>query len=171
MSRALVLVPLLAALVGAPCLGAASDSVGTGKNDSLLRPVISVHEQEAIAAIRDQERELDRIAALPPRERVAREAKLGRSFEKLLETTKDTKVHNRALHWLAAWRLDYAGGEGVEELLAQLEGSSYPSFKQAGALLRVRLRCRQGRIGEARELADGLIRQVPELQIAGELVG
>src|SRR3954467_7522225 len=140
MSRALVLVPLLVALAGAPCLGVAADTVGTGKNDSLLRPVISAHEQSAVTAIRDQERELDRIATLPPRERVAREAKLGRSFEKLVEATKDTKVHNRALHWLAAWRLDYADGEGVEELLTELDGSAYPSFKQAGTLLRVRLR-------------------------------
>ncbi len=172
--RAILLAVLSAASLGLDLgrnLGAADDGFGLQPNDSLLRPVISARESAALERVREVEKDLQRIAALPPRERLTREAKLGDKLEELLDDTRGTKHQNRALHWLAAWRLDYADGAGVAELLGELGRSEYPSFKHAGSFLHVRLLCQEGRIVEARALADELVREVPEFAIAGALVG
>ncbi|HYE04945.1 MAG TPA: hypothetical protein VEL07_05410 [Planctomycetota bacterium] len=163
---------ILLAALGIAALGAATDDgFGLKPNDSLLRPMISAQEQAALERVREVEKDLERIAALPPRERLAREAKLEDTLTELLEDTRGTKHQNRALYWLAAWQLDYADGEGTAELLAQLERSEYPSFKHAGQFLRVRLLCQQGRIDQARAAADALVREVPEFAIASAVVG
>ncbi len=162
---------LLAALSPAALDAATDDGFGLKPNDSLLRPLISAQEQAALERVRKVEKDLERIAALPPRERLAREAKLEDTLSELLDDTRGTKHQNRALHWLAAWRLDYAGGEGVADLLGELERSEYPSFKHAGEFLRVRLLCQQGRIDQARTVADALVRAVPEFAIASAVVG
>lgn len=169
-NRAILLAVVMAIALGLD-LGAADDGFGLQPNESLLRPMISAHEQEALERVREVEKDLARIAALAPRERLTREAKLGDALEELLDDTRGTKHQNRALHWLAAWRLDYADGAGVADLLAELERSEYPSFKHAGTFLRVRLLCQEGRIDQARALADELVREVPEFAVAAAMVG
>ncbi len=112
--------------------------------------------------------ELDQEVAvmrgLPPESLKARESAFGKRLESALKTTITTRFENKNLYWLAYWRLTYGEGDGgdVDQLLDRLERMASPSWKASGQSLRVQLRLHQGRIREARALAEPLVARIKE---------
>jgi len=119
-------------------------------------------EAERLMAELDQE--VAAMRALPVENRKARELAFGRRLEGALGTTIGTKFENKNLYWLAFWRLTYSEGDGadVDQLLDRLERLPSPSWKASGSSLRVQLRLHQGRIREARALAEPLVARIKE---------
>lgn len=151
---------------------------------------------KAEAAIADLEREFARIHDLAPRERLERYLSMRKDLEKAVELTSDLPLgfrdvtgddkaslsgtapmrisynyHSKALYWLAWWRLLYARGQGVDELLDRMERQLSQVLAYSGRALRVQLRLRQGRTAEARALTAQLAQQMPEYGGLFDLVG
>jgi hypothetical protein len=106
--------------------------------------------------------ELQRLAGLPAAERRQRELALEPRLERATELAKDTRLENKAVYYLANWRYSYREGEGSEALLNRLGGLSSPAMKTIGVRLRVLLLLRQGKIVEAKKMAQSLVAEVPE---------
>lgn len=102
------------------------------------------------------------LATLPPPQRRQQEQLLGKDLEHVVAVATGTRYANKAIYFLANWRYSYADGAGADELLDQLATLPSPVFKTSGERLRVLLRLRQGRVTDARRLAEALIKQVPE---------
>jgi hypothetical protein len=104
------------------------------------------------------------MRSLPPETLKAKELAFGKRLEAALGTTIGTKFENKNLYWLAFWRLTYSAGDGadVDQLLDRLERLPSPSWKASGSSLRVQLRLHQGRIREARALAEPLVARIKE---------
>src|SRR5688572_14598749 len=106
--------------------------------------------------------ELARNASLPPATRRERELLLEPRLEQVLEVASGTRMENKAVYYLANWRYTYRDGEGVEQLLTRLNGLPSPAMKSTGVRLRVLVLLRQGRVGEAKTMAQALVAEVPE---------
>lgn len=163
-------VPILLALI---CLSGCGDGVrsqGTGVEE-VANPAAEA-EREARARdrriqqlVEEVEAELDTLSRLPPVERDRRYRQFGPRLERLIDQVKGTRLENKAVYLLADWRLVYDRGRGdrpTEELLDRIEVLPSPAFKSAGRALRVQLRLRQGRLGEAKQLATALAAELPE---------
>lgn len=136
---------------------------GVAIGDAVLRPIISEREHAANQAIEAFEKDHAVIRALPMEQRRVREQRLGSTLEKLVNQAEETKAENKALYLLAYWRFTYQDGREVEPLLDRIRRNSYPGFKNPADMLRVQLYLRQGRLGEARVIADRLVASVPEM--------
>lgn len=150
----MLLRPLLLVMFAA-CIAAAAGQDGP-------RPVSVEREQEARHQLDGIERELAEARELGPAERRAREQRCERSLERAVDKAANTRHANKACYLLAAWRMSYADGKGVPELLDRIDGSGYPAYQQAAKQLRVRWLLRKGRPAEARALATGLVATIPE---------
>jgi hypothetical protein len=119
-------------------------------------------EAEKLMAELDQQ--VAAMRALPVESRKAKEAGFGKRLESALGTTIGTKFENKNLYWLAFWRLTNSEGDGadVEQLLDRLERMPSPAWKASGSSLRVQLRLHQGKIREARALAEPLVARIKE---------
>jgi len=133
-------------------------------------PRDSERDRAAAVAIADLDRQLDAIRRLDAPARQAKEAGLGRTLERTAEKVAGTKHEGKALYLLANWRMTHAEGKGVDEALDALDRCAYPGFKSAGSYLRVLWRLRQGRVVEARTLAEPLAVRIPEFAGALALV-
>lgn len=138
--------------------------------------------------IADLERTFSALHDLPPRERRERYLALRPRLEEAVRITDDLPVgsriaasrdgentlssagslrvsynyHAKALYWLANWRFLYDQAQGVDELLDQLDRQLSQVLQNSGRTLRVQVRLRQGRVAEAREMAEALARRMPE---------
>lgn len=160
MLRAALTVSLL--LPSVPLL-AASSTGGVGIGDSVIRPIISQREKIAIGAMDDFEKQLSALQSMPNAERVRGEKRLGGTLEELVNTCDDTKLVNKALYLLAYWRFNYQDGKNVEPLLDKIRGTTFPGFQNPAEALRVQLYLKQGRLLEARTIADRLVANIPEM--------
>jgi hypothetical protein len=119
-----------------------------------------IHDAElAIEAI---DKEVTDMRGLPVAARKARELAFGKRLEQALPITINTKFENKNIYFLAYWRLTYADGQDADQLLDRLDRLPNPIFKGMGGFLRVQLRLHQGRIREARTLAEGLVARMKE---------
>src|SRR5688500_17832473 len=91
------------------------------------RPVSIEREQEARQHLDTIEQELGEARALGPAERRAREQRFERGLERAVDKAAGTRHANKACYLLAAWRMSYADGRGVPELLDRIDGSGYPA--------------------------------------------
>jgi hypothetical protein len=127
-------------------------------------PATKEQNLEAERLMVELDQEVAAMRALPPEAQKAKELAFGKRLEAALGTTISTKFENKNLYWLAFWRLTYSGGDGadVDQLLDRLERLPSPSWKASGSSLRVQLRLHQGRIREARALAEPLVARIKE---------
>lgn len=154
--------PLL--ILGLLCSGCADQASRSPTLKDVVRPDEPNAERNAqaeaeLVALDD---ELARNANLPPAARHERELKLEPRLEQVLETAAGTRMENKAVYYLANWRYTYRDGEGVDQLLNRLNGLPSPAMKSTGVRLRVLLLLRQGRVGEAKTMAQALVADVPE---------
>ena len=99
---------------------------------------------------------------LPPGFRDFSDGNLGNSITTSGPMMASNNFHAKALYFLANWRFLYANGEGVDELLDQLNRQFAQAFQRSGQMLRIQLRLRQGRMNEARAMAVELAQRMPE---------
>lgn len=164
MLRLLLLLSALSTLV-------ASEAVVVGRaNGGTLRPVVPLREFEAGKTVDAMDAKLAEIRALSPAERREREAGMGRSLERLVETCANTKHLNKSLYLLAAWRMSYGDKATVGGLLDRLVDTKYPAYQQAAKLLRVQWLVASGRLDVARTEAEALAAAVPEFAGVCQLV-
>jgi hypothetical protein len=136
---------------------------GIAIGDSVIRPIISEREKEALRAVNALEAELAQLRALPIEQRRAKERRLESDLEQVLDKATETKLENKALYLLAAWRVTYRDGEETLPLLDRIGSNPYPGYQNPAEALRVQIYLRQGRLREAREITDQLVASVPEL--------
>lgn len=117
---------------------------------------------QAEAELNALDDELARNATLPPAARRERELAMEPRLEKVAEIASGTRMENKAVYYLANWRYTYRDGDGVEQLLTRLNGLPSPAMKSTGVRLRVMLLLRQGRVDEAKTMAQALVAEVPE---------
>ena len=117
---------------------------------------------EAEAQLTAIEEELQRLAALPPAQRRVREQAMEPRLESAEEAATGTRLENKAVFYHANWRYTFRDGDGVEPLLNRLAGLSSPAMKSNGVRLRVLLLLRQGKVKEARTMAQSLVAEIPE---------
>lgn len=156
---------VLALLVCARMSGAADDRI-----QSALTGVETEEERRARLRVERMERTLDELHTLPMAEQIRRRADLERDLERLAEQVSGTKHENKAVYWLAEWRLVHRHGEEVQPLLERLAGLRYPAYKTLGQVLRVRLMLTRGDTREARRLAERVVGRVPEFAPVLDLV-
>ncbi len=121
-------------------------------------------DREALALISAMETRFAALGALPPAERLRAEQGLEPDLIRLAERTAGSKHENKAVYWLANWRVAYAGGRDADQALDRLDKLPSPAFKSAGGNLRVQALLRTGRVAEARRQAPALVEKVPEFQ-------
>jgi hypothetical protein len=160
---------LAAALAASLLLLASCDTAGRSDglpsaDPGLPPPATKEQNLEAERLMVELDQEVAAMHGLPPESLKARELAFGKRLEAALRTTIGTKFENKNLYWLAFWRLTYSSGDGadVEQLLDRLERLPSPSWKASGSSLRVQLRLHQGRIREARALAEPLVLRIKE---------
>ncbi len=144
---------ILILLTVAPVLAAGQDTP---------RPASTERELEARRLLDEIEQELAAARTLGPAERRAKELRFERNLERAIDKAATTRHANKACYLLAAWRMSYADGKGVPELLGRIDTSGYPAYQQAAKQLRVRWLLRKGSPAEARALATALVVAVPE---------
>lgn len=119
---------------------------------------INAAEAEMVAI----EKELQQYAGLGPAERYAAEAKMEPRLERAVKKAAGTRIENKAIYFLANWRYTYQNGDGVEPLLNQMFALPSPALKSNAERMLVMLRLRQGRVPEARNMAEQLVNRIPE---------
>jgi hypothetical protein len=125
-------------------------------------PPATEREREAGQQLAAIEADLTQARALEPAERRAQELRMERALERAVGKADGTRHGNKALFLLASWRMSYADGEGVDDLLTRIETGGYAAYQQAAKHLRARWLLRKGRIAEARAIATDLAARVPE---------
>jgi hypothetical protein len=161
-----VLSAILAALILAGCASS------TGIPEAPPRTVATPEQtQAAAAAISATRSHMMALGDLPPAERYARSQAMGSELIDDLQIAANTRFENQALYWLACWRFQFRHGDGVDLLLDRLDQCPSPVLKDTfGTWLRIQLRLRQGRVREARDLAEPLAATTPELRPVLDLV-
>jgi hypothetical protein len=146
------------------CTGCLDQSRSPTLKEVITPPTSALDERtaEAERELSGLDDELTRNAALPPRERRERELTMEPKLEHAVETATGTRMENKAVYYLANWRYTYREGEGVEPLLTRLNGLTSPAMKSTGMRLRVMLLLRQGRVADAKTIAEKLVADVPE---------
>ena len=151
-------------LFGLLCTGCLDQSRSKLTLQDVIRPEEPNAERNAQAeaemvALDD---DLARNVNLAPAARRERELTLEPRLEKMVNTATGTRMENKAVYYLANWRYTYRDGEGVEQLLTRLNGLPSPAMKSTGVRLRVLVMLRQGRVAEAKAMAQVLVADVPE---------
>ncbi|MBA3700536.1 MAG: hypothetical protein H0W78_16945 [Planctomycetes bacterium] len=151
-------------LFGLLCTGCLDQSRNPPTLKDMLRPEDPNAERnsQAEAEMVALDDELTRNASLPPAARRERELAMEPRLKKALEITSGTRMENKAVYYLANWRYTYREGDGVDQLLTRLNGLPSPAMKSTGVRLRVLLLLRQGRVSEAKTMAQALVAEVPE---------
>ena len=146
------------------CAGCLDQSREPKTIKSVIRPAdpnaAQIAEAETQLTVIDQE--LQRAASMPPAERLQRELALESRLEHVVEVSAGTRLENKAVFYFANWRYSYRDGDGVDPLLNRLNGLASPAMKASGQRLRVLLLLRQGKVPEARIMAQALVADVPE---------
>lgn len=137
---------------------------GDTRTDGKPEPVSPAQIENARAVMTGFEAEQEQLSSLSPAQRAERLRTFGARLEAGLATTANTRFENKNLFWLANWRYTYADGEGVDAALDRLERCESPVLKNAGRQQRVLIRLRQGRVAEARQIAEPLVMEVPEFR-------
>lgn len=150
--RHLPLLVLLAVLTGC----------GDTRTDGKPEPATKAQIEDARAVMAAFEAEQEQLSSLTPTQRAERLRTFGARLEAGLATTANTRFENKNLFWLANWRYAQADGEGVDAALDRLERCESLALKNSGRQLRVLTRLRQGRVAEARQIAEPLVKEVPE---------
>ncbi len=123
---------------------------------------------QALKTMEDIEREIAASQTFDPAEREQRLRSLGSRLERLVTQAQGSRFHNKALYLLAHWRFTFRDdGSGVGEALDALDALPTPPLKQLGKSLRVLHYSRQGRLVQARTVAEKLVADIP--QFAGLL--
>lgn len=135
---------------------------GDARSDGKPAPPTQGQIDRARAVMASFEAEQEQLPSLPPAQRAERLRTFGARLEEGLATTTNTRFENKNLFWLANWRYVHADGEGVDAVLDRLDRLESPVLKNAGQHLRVLLRLRQGRVAEARQIAEPLVKEIPE---------
>lgn len=159
-------------LFGLLCIGCGEQTRNPTLKD-IIQPSATANDARTAEAERELtalDDELARNALLPPRERRERELTMEPRLERVVEAATGTRMENKAVYYLANWRYTFREGEGVDPLLTRLNGLTSPAMKSTGLRLRVLLLLRQGRVDEARKLAEQLVADVPEFSPLVELV-
>lgn len=143
----------------------AQDGKADGFRNRLDRDTLS-----ALEAIERIEARLEDYRGLTPQDRWRRESRLRRQLERLVDRCAGTRYENKALYYLAAWRMTFAEGEEVAPLLTRIRTGQHPSFKQLALVLQARHHLQLGRIPEARQLALDLIGEIPEFRPVLDLI-
>ena len=158
--------------LGLMCVGCLDQSRNTKTLPDIIRPAEPNAAQvaEAETQLTGIDEELKRASSMPPAQRLQHELTLESRLERALETSAGTRSENKALYYFANWRYSYREGEGVDMLLDRLNGLSSPARKNSGVRLRVLLLLRQGKVAEARAMAQALIAEVPEFSPVMERV-
>jgi hypothetical protein len=122
-------------------------------------PVATAKAREALERIDAQ---LKAAAQLPPKERLAAQTRLGDDLAAAAAVADGTKLANRAYWLLAEWRIHFNHGKGAEEALNKLDACKDSGLKQLGRTLRVELLLREGRLVQAKALAERLAEEQPD---------
>ncbi|MBA2481860.1 MAG: hypothetical protein H0V44_14440 [Planctomycetes bacterium] len=122
------------------------------------------NDRDAERVVAELEPRISTARALPPEERMRAEQQLGDDLERAAAEVAGTALENKVLYWLAAWRLEYAAGAGVDDALDRLDACRLPKLKGFGEYLRVQHRLRQGDTADAKRRATALIERIPEFQ-------
>lgn len=120
---------------------------------------------DAAAVARALDDDLAAFGRLPPGERAAAELAFGSRLEADLVRCQGTRYESQPTYLLAQWLLVHGDAEAPRRVLAlldRLESLPTPAFRLAGRALRVQALLRQGRGGEARQLAVQLEKEVPQ---------
>jgi len=151
-------------LFGLLCSGCLDQSRNPPTLKDVLRPDDPNAERnsQAEAELVALDDDLARNTNLPPAARRERELSMEPRLQKVVDVATGTRMENKAVYYLANWRYTYREGEGVEQLLTRLNGLSSPAMKSTGVRLRVLVMLRQGRVSEAKTMAQALVAEVPE---------
>ncbi len=121
-------------------------------------------ELQAREVLRQIEPQLEAWRALEPEAREERGRGFGAVFLHALEQVGGTSSENKALLWLADWRMHYQGGRGTSECLDRIEGSPSFKLKNLARRLRVEYLVQVGDLHRARAIAEPLVAEIPEFQ-------
>ncbi len=146
-------------------LGWAEERRADGFRNRLDRETLA-----ALEAVERIEARLEDYRSLAPQERWRRESRMQRQLERLVDRCSGTRYENKALYYLAAWRMTFAEGEDVTPLLTRIRTGQHPSYKQLALVLQARHHLQQGRIPEARQLALDLVEDIPEFRPVLDLI-
>ena len=135
---------------------------GDTRTDGKPEPATKAQIEDARAVMTAFEAEQEQLPSLPPSQRAERLRTFGARLEAGLATTANTRFENKNLFWLANWCYAQANGEGVDTALDRLDRCESSALKNSGQQLRVLVRLRQGRVAEARQIAEPLVTLVPE---------
>jgi hypothetical protein len=135
---------------------------GYTRTDGKPEPATQAQIDSARIVMASFESEQEQLPSMSPAQRSERLRTFGERLEAGLTTTANTRFENKNLYWLANWRYSQTDGEGVDAALDRLDRCELPVLKNSGRHLRVLLRLRQGRVTEARQLAEPLVKEIPE---------
>lgn len=111
------------------------------------------------------DRDLRQLNSLNGQRRVEAEQAFGARLRADLDVCRGTRYENKPLYMLVQWTLVHGGASAptdVLPLLDRLDILPAPAYRNAGKSLRVQALLRSGRLVEARQVAEGLEREVPE---------
>lgn len=111
------------------------------------------------------DRDLRQLNSLSGPRRQEAEQAFGARLRADLEVCRGTRYENKPLYMLVQWTLVHGGPSAPSDvlpLLDRLDILPAPAYRNAGRALRVQALLRSGRLGEARQIAEALEREVPE---------
>jgi len=138
-------------------------------------PWQGAEDTEALAKARVAMERVDELlkaaAALPPKERLVAQTRLGPDLVEAATIAEGTKIANRAFWLLAQWRIHFNNGKGAEEALNKLDACKDSGLKQLGRMMRIELLLREGRLVQARAQAERLAKDIPDFAGILAIVG
>lgn len=157
LSLLLTFVPL-AGCGGDARSGASAPPPSPAEDDQTRRE----RERQAQAVMEDMDARISAWNQLPPAEREREGRSFGPEFERVLAEVHGTTSENKALLWLANWRLHYQNGAGVLDCLNRLDSLPTLRVKGYGEQLRVLYLVHVGDLAEARRRAESLVARIPD---------
>lgn len=121
---------------------------------------------DAAATADALEQDLRGLQSLSGVRRVEAERAFGPRLRRDLDVCRGTRYENKPLYMLAQWTLVHGGAEAPAEVLRMMDRLDVlpaPAYRNAGKALRVQALLRLGRMAEARQIAEALQRDLPEL--------
>lgn len=119
----------------------------------------------AAATAEALDRDLRQLQSLSGARRTEAELAFGQRLRKDLDVCRGTRYENKPLYLLVQWTMVHGGPNASTEvlpLLDRLDILPAPAYRNAGRALRVQALLRNGRLVEARQIAEALEREVPE---------
>jgi hypothetical protein len=138
------------------CLAGCGDAGDTRKTPT------AADNRSAREVVADMQARIDAWRRQDPAERDKLAPPFGPDLEHALDRVAGTSFENTVAFWLANWRFEYAGGDGVEPCLERINSSQWPAFKHFGKVLRVQLELRHGDLDNAAKDVDELVALMPE---------